>query len=507
MLRRIPLVCAAAALLASGCGAPAADTKSDGGAPGQGGTLRYVVAGTPAAASDDPHGGLGNESDALRFAAVYDVLTAQAADGGTEPVLAQSWTHDESLTAWTLHLRENARFTDGKPVRAADVLFSLRRIERKSAENYGRLAAFDTAASSAVDEHTVRLVTRAPLADVPKALESISFVVPEGSEDFGKPVPGSGPYQVVTQDAQTSVLARNNSWWNEAKPHLDRIEIRAVADPQARVAAVTSGQADVAGSVSPVAAKVAESDRRLAVVRRSGAVAYPFVMRLDRAPFDQPGVREAIKLGADRTALVDTVFLGYGTVGGDVPAPVEKGRSADPQRSRDVARARQLLAEAGHPDGLRLTLHTTTSYPGMNTAATLLAEQLKEIGVDVEVRQDPPDTYWTEVYAKQDFYTGYSGGVPFADFARVALVSGSPVNETAWRRPEFDAALAAAQATDDEAKRADELTALRTQVAREGGYLVWGFGDGLDLVSAKVRDLPTGLGFGRLRIAKVWLAP
>jgi peptide/nickel transport system substrate-binding protein len=98
-----------------------------------GDTLRYVSVGSPATASNDPHGGLGNESDAVWFALMYDVLTGQGTDGRTQPRLAESWTPDTTMTKWQFALRRNATFSDGKPVRAADVLDSLRRIERKAA--------------------------------------------------------------------------------------------------------------------------------------------------------------------------------------------------------------------------------------------------------------------------------------------------------------------------------------------------------------------------------------
>ncbi|WP_422771404.1 ABC transporter substrate-binding protein [Plantactinospora sp. WMMC1484] len=484
----------------AGCGdtEPAAPTSTD--------TLRYVSIGSPATASNDPHGGLGNESDAVRFALLYDVLTGQGPDGRTQPRLAESWQPDATLTKWRFTVRRNATFSDGRPVRAADVLYSLRRIERKAAENYGRLAGFDMNASRALDEHTVEIVSRQPFAEVPRALESMTFIVPEGSDDFSSPVPGSGPFTLASNDAQTAVLERRDGWWGAA-PSLRRIEVRAVADPQARAQAVLSGQADVAASVAPATAKQAEGRDDVSLTRRPAVTMYPFVMRTDRKPFDDPRVREAIKLAADRPALVQSVFLGYGQPADDVLAPADPSAPTGlTPRVRDVARAKQLLAEAGHPDGLKLTLHTTTSYPGMDTAATLFAGQLAEAGITAEVKLEPPDTYFTTIWAQKDFYTGYFGGIPFFDVARVALLSGSPTNETAWKRPAFDAALNAALAQPDEAARNAALGRLQQEVRDEGGYVVWGTGDGLDLTRKGVEGLPTGPGFSRLFIDQVRIA-
>jgi peptide/nickel transport system substrate-binding protein len=493
---------AAALALVTACSATPAGPAPAAAAPDGADTapLRVVVAGSPTASTLDPHGSFANEADAVRAALVYDPLTRPDGRGGTQPALAESWQADPDLRAWTVTLREGVTFSDGRPVRAADALYSLQRITAKAAENFGRLAEVDTTASTAPDDRTLRLVLRAPNAGLPQALEAVSMVVPEGSADFTAPVPGSGPYTITGTDAQTTVLTRNEDWWGPQPPSAT-IELRAVPDLQARAAAVTSGQADFAGSVSPAAARAAEQSGTAQVVRRPGVTLYPLVMRLDTAPFDRPQVREAVKLAVDREQLVQTVFLGLGSVGDDVLSP-EVGPDG-PQRPRDLARARALLAEAGFPDGVDVQLRSTTLYPGMDSTATLAAEQLAEAGIRVEVVLEPADTYFSTVFASAPFYVSYYGGIPFTDIARVALVSQSPANETAWRFPEWDAGFAAALGTADDADRTTRLAELQRQVQTDGGYVVWGFGDGVDLAADGVTGAPTGPGFSRLYLDQV----
>ncbi|WP_222844489.1 ABC transporter substrate-binding protein [Saccharomonospora sp. CUA-673] len=297
--------------------------------------------GAPATASHDPHGGLGNESDAMRFALLYDVLTVPG-ENGTQPRLATSWTPNDDLTTWRIELRDDAVFSDGTPVTAADVLFSLRRMHEKAAENYGRMGMFDLDASTVVDDHTLRLVTHKPFAEVGQALESATFVVPEGTEDFRRPATGSGPFRMESGDAEAAVLVRNDDWWG-TRPPLSHIEIRAIADPQARADAVASGQADVAGSVNPAAARTAEQDG-LQLVHRPGVTVYPLVMRLDTAPFDDDRVREAIKLAVDREQLLDTVFLGQGRLAGDLLTPATR-----PLRTFPTARGTSTVPGSSWP--------------------------------------------------------------------------------------------------------------------------------------------------------------
>ncbi|MFI7615816.1 ABC transporter substrate-binding protein [Nonomuraea terrae] len=491
------------ALVTAGCGADAGGSAAPTGQTVQ--TLRYVAVGAPATAIYDPHGGVGNQSDLTRFALMYDVLATSRPDGTMEPRLATAFEPDDKLTTWTIRLRQGVTFTDGRPVRAADVLFSLRRIAGKAAENFGRMQMFDMDASRVVDDHTLELVTVQPYAEVPQALAWFTFVIPDGTTAFDRPVVGSGPYRMTGGNAQHAVLERNDRWWGE-RPPTPRIELMAVPDPQARAQAVISGQADVASSVSPATVRQVSEDPNLKVVHRPAVTMYPFVMRLDREPFDDARVREAIKLATDRQELLDKVLLGYGKIGNDLLTPADPSSPAGvPQRPRDVARAKELLKQAGHADGLTLELATTTSYPGMDTAATLFARQLGEAGITVRVTTAPPDTYWTKVFAQSDFYTGFFGGIPFTDVARVSLLGDSPTNETAWQRPDWDTAYDEAMATEDDARRRENLGELQRELREEGGYVVWGVGDGLDLTSSRVSGLPDGPGFDLAFIERVRL--
>ena len=481
------------ALALSGCsagGTTAAErpTASD--------TLRYAAPSAGGAATNDPHGLLAGESDIVRMALTYDVLTVPGPDGFPQPRLATAWIPDDTLTRWTVTLREDAVFSDGRPVTAADALFSLRRMGEKSAENFGRLAMFDLAASSAPDPTTLLLVTTAPYAEVGTALMGATFVVPDATTDFTAAlVPGSGPFRPTGGDAQTTVFERNDSWWGPAPPSR-MIEVRAIADPAARAQAVQSGEVDLAGSVPAVAVAPAEA-AGLGAVRKPGATMYPVVMRTDTAPFDDARVREAVKLATDRQQLLDTVFLGQGALGNDLITPTDPTSPQGlPQRAPDLDRARALMAEAGLAGGVDVTLHTTTAYPGMDTTATLLAQQLAPIGIRATVQVGPPDTYFVDVYGTEPFYVSFLGGIPFLDVVRVALTPGSPTNETAWADPSWNAELAAALADPDATTRAEELGDLQARLRDESGYLVWGVGDRVDLAAPGVTGVSSAIGFG-----------
>lgn len=497
-----------AVTLLAGCSgtAPVTTGSRASGADPASGTVRYAAPGSPSNAVTDPHGMLPGESDVVRMALTYDVLTLPGADGSTRPRLATAWQPDASLTRWRITIRDDATFSDGRPVKAADALFSLRRMGRKAAENFGRMAMFDLDRSKVIDDTGFELVTRKPYAEVGKALEGATFVVPEGSDDFGKPVAGSGPFRPTGKGgAQAVLFERNDDWWGP-KPPAKAIEVRAVPDPQARAQALLSGQVDLAGGVPATLVRQHEDNSAVRVVRRPGATLYPLVMRMDAEPFDDRRVREAVRLALDRKQLLDTVFLGYGELGNDLITPKDPSSPADlPQRVRDVTRAKALMAEAGLAGGIDLTLHSTTAYPGMDTAATLISQQLADIGIRAEVRLEPPDTYFSAVYARKPFYLGYLGGIPFLDVVRVTLTAGSPTNETAWRDRAWSADLDRALAEPDEAERRSRLGELQARLRDHGGYAVWALSDRLDLARAGLSGVPEGIGFAAAFIDQVRL--
>lgn len=515
--RRSAAVITAVALLA-GCAAtgpttagptttgPATGPATTGSQQADTGTVRYAAPGSPSNAVTDPHGLLPGESDVVRMALTYDVLTLPGGDGVTKPRLATAWRPDATLTKWRITIRDDATFSGGRPVKAADVLFSLRRMGEKAAENFGRMAMFDLGASKVIDDTTVELVTKKPYAEVGKALEGATFVVPEGSDDFSERVPGSGPFRPTGKGgAQAVVFERNDDWWGP-EPPAKVIEVRAVPDPQARAQALLSGQVDLAGGVPATLVKQHEGDSATRVVRRPGATLYPLVMRTDTKPFDDRRVREAVRLALDRRQLLDTVFLGYGELGNDLITPKDPSSPANlPQRTRDLTRAKALMAEAGLADGVDLTLHSTTAYPGMDSAATLIAQQLAEIGIRAKVRLEPPDTYFSAVYAQKPFYVSYLGGIPFLDVVRVALTPGSPTNETAWQDAAWSADLDKALAEPDDAERRSLLGDLQTRLRDHGGYAVWALSDRLDLARAGLSGVPEGIGFASAFIDQVSL--
>ncbi|MGH3994050.1 MAG: ABC transporter substrate-binding protein, partial [Pseudonocardiaceae bacterium] len=178
-----------------------------------------------------------------------------------------------------------------------------------------------------------------------------------------------------------------------------------------------------------------------------------------------------------------------------------------PQRERDLDEARSLLRKTGLLNR-PLEIFTSDASAGFVEAATLFAEQAGEAGLKVTVATGNAETYHKDLLTKGLIGNHRSGAMPIPQYITDRLLSNSPFNATAWRRPDFDAAFARAQATADEASRAAGYRTLQQTVHDRGGLLAWGHPDFLVAVSTKlhgVQPVPPNT-LDSARFDKVWLS-
>jgi peptide/nickel transport system substrate-binding protein len=463
--------------------------------------------GRASAITRDPHGTQTNESDYLIISLVYDTLTVPGAKPSTVPRLAAGWQASDDLKTWRFTLAKGAKFHDGTPVTAADVVWSLKRL-RNTPSGASRLPGIKPENIKAEGDDTVVLVSDYANAELPQLTRLTTFVLKKDTadRDLGK-APGTGPFKLDWFRSGNARLVRNDDWYG-GDVHLDAVEVKIFESPQAMAAALLAGQIDVASNVGAVAARTAEKRDDIQIVRRPNDMAMPIVMRTTDGPFADAKVREALRLAVDRDAMVKQVLSGYGTVANDILGTGDPTFAKDiPQRGRDLAKAGQLLKEAGFDTSKTYKLFTTEDIAGLAESATLFASQVREAGVKVEVVKQESATFWDKTWLKGDLYTTYWGtndSVVF--FASKTMVSDSGQNEAGWKNPEFDAAYKKAMATKDAAARAKVLHELQQIEYDQSGYLLWGMADGIDLASSVVRDLPTLPGYGRVQLETAWLA-
>ncbi|GAB2976299.1 ABC transporter substrate-binding protein [Saccharothrix stipae] len=490
----------------TGCGTAGGPTSA-ASTPRDGGRLRAAFAGGGAKEVLDPH--LANLFvEAARSKALYDKLADLGPDVAAQPRLAEKWEPDAGLTRWRITLRQ-AAFHNGQPVRADDVLASYARIldPGRAFRAKSSLALIDLPNSRAVDDRTVEFALKRPFVEFPNALAAFgAYILPAGTEDFTAPV-GSGPFRFVSFEPGKSVLLKRHAEYWEGAPHLDELEFVIANEESARANALLGGQVEYAHDLTPTTARSHAAGDRMAIHRAPNSAVQAFAMKLDRPPFDNRDLREALFLLADRPQLVESVLAGSGQVGNDLFGKGYQHYADDiPQRTRDLDKAKFLIRRAG-AEGLTVKLDTSTAAAGMVEAATVFADQVKGSGLTIEVVTGNKDSYWSDTLKNGSLSSFRSGAMPIETHIAQRLLTGSGTNVTKWARPEFDALYDKAVSTVDAAERGAVYREMQRSLHAEGGYLMWGFADWIVGAAPNVGGISTAPAntLDWARFDKVWL--
>jgi peptide/nickel transport system substrate-binding protein len=210
-------------------------------------------------------------------------------------------------------------------------------------------------------------------------------------------------------------------------------------------------------------------------------------MWTDTAPFNDVRVRQALKYVIDRQKMVQLVLGGHGQIGDDNPvAPWVQFGVSDPARKPDIAKAKALLAEAGHGNGLDIVLHTSEAVIGFIEMATLFQAMASEAGINVKLVKSPAGEYWDDIWLKKPFVCSAWSGRAADEALSVPYLSNGEWNETHWRRPDYDKLIAEARQTVDEAKRGALYQQAEHLLRDEGGILIPMFPDAIGARRANV---------------------
>lgn len=496
-----------AGLVLSGCGGTEASVLEAGDTPVEGGTLRVGITGGGASDTVDAHVPLGT-GDAARMFNLYDTLFAYDADYQVVPSLAESAEPNETGDQWTVTLREGVRFHDGRPLTSADVRFTFERIMNPEDPKSGSSKLATLESVEEVDERTVRFVLGSPDAVLTDALaQYVMGIVPE-DYDPADPI-GTGPFRLTDfEPGGTTQLTAFDDYW-QGRPHLDEVLLMNFDDEDALMNSLLSSQVDVIAQVPLPLVHVISEDPRIQVITSETGNWVPFTMRTDMAPFDDPRVREAFKLVIDREQMIEVAFAGQGRVGNDMYSPFDSAYPQDlPQRERDIERAKQLLSEAGHPDGLSVELVTAPIQAGAVEAATVFVEQAADAGIEVSLRRVDATTFFGSGYLEFPFAQSFYYTRNFLPQAADTSLPDSPYNETHWDQPEFTQLVAQARETLDDADR-DELIRQAMQLHHdEGGNIIFGFFDVADAYQRYVgggASDRSGMPIASFRFRNLWI--
>lgn len=401
---------------------------------------------------------------------VSEYLTITGPDNITRPYLLENWRASDDLLTWTLNLRQGIKFNNGDELTADDVLFSFREWLNPDVGSsmLGLLAYLNSADDvEKVDDYTVQLHLNAPNISVPEHLFHYPAVIlhRDFEGDFIKQPIGTGPFTLSEYaEGERAVLKRRDDYWQmgedgQSLPYLDEI-IYVSIDKDAAVAALQSGQVDTMFQPRPSDWQALKNMPGMVVDSASTAQAFLTRVRVDLEPWNDIRVVNALKKCQDREKILQLGYYGEGDLSIDAHvAPIHPEYCEKPIPEYDPEGAKQLLAEAGYPDGIKVVLSTKN-----DESEPEIAQALKELaapgGFDIELDITDPGGFWdrwTEVPLAITSWTHRPLGIMVLPLAYTADDGGTPVawNETRWVDDEFVSLLGEAEKTlDVEARRA-----------------------------------------------------
>lgn len=396
---------------------------------------------------------------------VYDTLVQPGPDLQMEPALAESWEISEDNLTWTFTLREGVTFHNGRSLTADDVVYSYNRIMDPDvgAANSFRFASIESV--EAPDDLTVVVNLTRP---TPNLLVNIGgfkgmAIIPQEIVDDGTidtfPI-GTGPFRFVSQSPdQGIVLEKNPDYWraDEGLPYLDGIRFVQIPDASVKLTNLRTGEVDWIDGVPPQNLEELANDSSVVLERVPGGDYHYFALNQAREPFDNPDVRRAIAMAIDRDVITEAAQFGAATPNQTaIPASNFWASEYSPFTPGDTEGATALLDAAGVSD-LTIEFMVSSDFPETVTQAQVIASQLAEIGVTVEI-SDVDFGTWLDRQGAGDFdafMLSWIGNIDPDDFYYAQHHSEGTFNFQGYSNPDVDALLDEARVeTDQDARKA-----------------------------------------------------
>jgi peptide/nickel transport system substrate-binding protein len=460
-------------------GTPSAGQAPTGqaAAPASGGPTRVVVGVTETLESQNPYG----DSVALAYGIWCEVLGCLVSlDPRTleyAPALAERW-EVENPTTWVFHLRRNVTWHDGSPFTSADVAHSLNRIrtDRDSKQRQNLAMVTDV---QVVDDYTIKLITKEPTADLLAYFADMLIITSKAQYDqFGpdginqQPPLGTGPYvfkELIPK--QRMVIAKNPRWWGGPVDGPDEVVYRIMPEAEVRITALLNGELQIAEFVPPHMIERVSNAPNAKFVSTDSIELMFLAMQPKVKPWDNPLVRQAVGYAIDRDAIIQSVLHGQARRLEGVVGPGTTGY--DPHLrspyTYNPEKARQLLAQAGYPNGVDVELATPVNrYVQDKQSMEAVAAMLTAVGIRTRLLTPEWATLWDDVRAGKVpfYYMGRGGvvdaGVPLSQYFETGI---SP--RIGYSNPQVDALFSKQRATFEPNERKQVLSELMSRLLDE----------------------------------------
>jgi peptide/nickel transport system substrate-binding protein len=420
-----------------------------------------------------------------------ETLVDTTATGELDFRAAEAVESTPDAKTWMFKIRKGIEFHNGKTLTPDDVLMTLQRHANQESQSgaYGIMQGIE---SMKVDGDYVAVTLATANADLPYLMSDYHLQMqPGGGMENPADGIGAGCYKVVVDEPGVRhVFEKHANYWDSSRGHYDSVEFVVINDPTARMAALQSGQIHIANRVEPKVAQMLASVPGIQVKNVSGRGHYVFIMHCNTAPFDNKDLRLALKYAIDRQEMVEKILQGYGSVGNDIPinAAYPLFDETLEQRAFDLEKAAFHYKASGH-DGSPIVLRTSeVAFPGAVDAAALFQQTAAKAGIPLEIKREPGDGYWSDVWNAQPFCASYWGGRPVQDqMYSTAYQSTADWNDTRFNNAEFDSLLLAARGELDLAKRKGMYGQMARILHDEGGLICPMFNDWIEGINDKVQ--------------------
>lgn len=448
-----------------GCGSEEETSGDTGGTTiKQGGVLK--IGSQPGTVNSDPALFAGAVPDILLQAQIYEKLVTLGQDFGVQPTLATKWDSPDGRV-WTFELRDGVTFSNGEPFTSADVVYTMDRLRDPKLGSMMVDVYANIKDVSAPDASTVVFTLTNVDAEFPASLTDYhTLMLCKSVKDPAKTAVGTGPFVLKSISAEDrAILTKNPSYWGKDAngnqlPYLDEVDFIYSPDVAGQVEGLQGGSLQWVGGLTAEQKLAVEGNSSLKTISTATNYCFELQIRCDRKPGSDVKVRQALMAGTDRQAIIDLVAPGLAVPGnGTLVGPAYKANYLDTSVAYDPAKAKQLLADAGYPNGLKIKLVTQTADP-VPAIATAWQAQMKEIGVAVDIQQVPVDVFYTDEGQDTWYQADYcivdwgTRAVPNAYF-QIALATGGASNYSRWSNPAFDKLVKQIGLEMDAAKRAE----------------------------------------------------
>jgi peptide/nickel transport system substrate-binding protein len=451
------------------CGAtPQGGSATPGANPVRGGTLTVAIAANPD--GFDPQKTVAAATFQITRN-IYDTLVQTDSQSVIQPDLATKWSPSADGLKWTFTLRDGVKFQNGRTMTSADVKYTFDRMLNKDtaaprAADFGVIQSVDTP-----DAHTVVFTLKQPqTAFLSNLAMGWAAIIPqEAVANLANQPVGTGPFKLVEWVKDGSVtLERNPDYFISNEPYLDKVVFRVITDTAARLAALRAGEVDVIPELPAQEVAAVKADPNLRIIEEPFNGIQLLAINNKTPPFDNIKVRQALEYAIDKQAVIDTAQFGLGVpIGTHLPPVSDYYVDLTSKYPYDPAKAKELLAEAGYPNGFDTTIILPQPYDYHIRNGQVIAEQLAKVGITVKLETMEWGTYLAQVYNGRQYalttlgHTGRLDPDPFMN----RYVSTAKENYMNYSNPEYDALAAQGAVETDLVKRHQIYAQMETMLA------------------------------------------